>query len=107
MLLRSVAAHAGQSENFVLLRCSQGTPGPLQRARNSCFLLLVVELHSLLETQGSAAWSRQREKIERLNIQAHQNVASHSDEFVKEALISHDKIAVLCHELLVVESHPV
>lgn len=103
MLLRSVAAHAGQSENFVLLRCSQGTPGPLQRARNSCFLLLVVELHSLLETQGSAAWSRQREKIERLNIQAHQNVASHSDEFVKEALISHDKIAVLCHELLVVE----
>ena len=37
-------------------------------------------------------WQRQREAVERLNIQAHQNVAAHSDDFVTAALISHGKV---------------
>ena len=57
-----------------------------------------------LDDVGSPAWTAQRESLERLNVQAHHNAVTHSDEFVKEFLISHDKISVLVHELLVVEA---
>lgn len=57
-----------------------------------------------IEDVGSPAWTTQRESLERLNVQAHHNAVTHSDEFVKEFLISHDKIALLVHELLVVEA---
>ena len=53
---------------------------------------------------GSARWTEQRESLERLNVQAHHNAVTHSDEFVKEFLVSHDKLGVLVHELLVVEA---
>ena len=52
---------------------------------------------------GSTAWTNQRENLERLNLQAHQNAVTHSDEFVKEFLISHDKVSVVVHELLLIE----
>lgn len=35
-----------------------------------------------------------------LNIQAHQNVASHADEFVKELLVLHDGMRLLVMDLL-------
>lgn len=57
-----------------------------------------------IEDVGSPAWTTQRESLERLNVQAHHNAVTHSDEFVKEFLISHDKIALLVHELLVIEA---
>jgi hypothetical protein len=57
-----------------------------------------------VEDVGSPEWTRQRECLERLNVQAHHNAVTHSDEFVKEFLVSHDKLGVLVHELLVVEA---
>lgn len=35
-----------------------------------------------------------------LNIQAHQNAASHADEFVKELLVLHDSMRLLVMDLL-------
>ena len=52
---------------------------------------------------GSARWTEQRESLERLNVQAHHNAVTHSDEFVKELLVSHDKVKTLVRELLVAE----
>uniref|UniRef100_A0A061SCF1 Zinc finger mynd domain-containing protein 10-like n=1 Tax=Tetraselmis sp. GSL018 TaxID=582737 RepID=A0A061SCF1_9CHLO len=56
-----------------------------------------------IDEVGSNAWFQQRDWIEQLNIQAHHNAQTHSDEFVMEALVSFDKITVLIHELLVIE----
>ena len=56
-----------------------------------------------VEDVGSADWHRQRESLERLNLQAHHNVQSKSDEFVKSYLISLDKVTTIVHELLVME----
>eukprot|EP00731_Ephydatia_muelleri_P034083 Em0047g2a len=52
---------------------------------------------------GSASWFLQRERLEKLAIQAVYNLTQQVDEFVKEFLISHNKIPVLAHELLSVE----
>ena len=57
-----------------------------------------------IEDVGSPAWSSQRQSLERLNVQAHHNAVTNSDEFVKEFLVSHDKVATLVHELLVIEA---
>lgn len=56
-----------------------------------------------IEEVGTTLWHRQRENIERLNLQAHHNVQTKSDEFVKSYLISYDKVNTLVHELLVME----
>jgi len=56
-----------------------------------------------VEEVGSDGWMKQHESLQRLNLQAHHNVAAMSDEFVKEAFISLDKFNELVHELLVVE----
>ena len=45
----------------------------------------------------------QHDTLTRLNLQAHHNVAAMSDEFVKEAFISLDKVNLLVHQLLVAE----
>ncbi|XP_065891273.1 zinc finger MYND domain-containing protein 10-like [Dysidea avara] len=47
-------------------------------------------------------WQRQREYLHKLNMQAVQNASQQSDEFVKEFLISHEKLGVLIHELIAV-----
>ncbi|MCO5597344.1 hypothetical protein L7F22_051420 [Adiantum nelumboides] len=56
-----------------------------------------------IEQVGSTQWLAQHEAIEKLNLQAHYNTMSHSNDFVMEALISLDKFGILVHELLVIE----
>ncbi|GFR49693.1 hypothetical protein Agub_g11843 [Astrephomene gubernaculifera] len=53
---------------------------------------------------GSAKWHTQHEWMDRLNLQAHYNAQTHSDEFVVELLVSCDKLPVLLHDLLVTEA---
>lgn len=85
---------------------SGGAGGP-----SPAMLVLPMEAEALVEALstfsvsevGNDAWHRQRTALERLNLQAHQNVQSKSDEFVKSFLISHDKLPTLVHELLVTE----
>lgn len=52
---------------------------------------------------GSAQWLRQHDAIERLNIQAHQSAQCRGDEYIVEALVTHDRLSHLVHELLVAE----
>lgn len=49
---------------------------------------------------GGEAWRQQHDAIVSLTLQAHHNVATHSDEFVKEALVLHDRLRVLVFDLL-------
>ncbi|CAM6014181.1 unnamed protein product [Sphagnum balticum] len=56
-----------------------------------------------IEQVGSGKWLTQHGNLEKLNLQAHYNTMAHCDEFVMSALISHGKMEVLIHELLVVE----
>lgn len=52
---------------------------------------------------GTPAWYEQHEWLEQLNLQAHLNVQAHADEFVKETLVSLDRLTPLVQELLVAE----
>jgi hypothetical protein len=52
---------------------------------------------------GAPAWLEQHDALQQLNLQAHLNAQTHSDEFVKEALVSHDKLSLLVRELLAAE----
>ena len=52
---------------------------------------------------GSAAWLRQHDALERLNMQAHQSAQCRADEYVVEALVAQDRLSHLVHELLVAE----
>ncbi|KAK2563462.1 Zinc finger MYND domain-containing protein 10 [Acropora cervicornis] len=56
-----------------------------------------------LKEIGSAKWMSQHEFIEKLNMQAIISASSQTDEFVKEFLITLEKIPTLIHELLAVE----
>lgn len=56
-----------------------------------------------LKEIGSAKWMNQHEFIEKLNMQAIISASSQTDEFVKELLITLEKIPTLIHELLAVE----
>eukprot|EP00873_Tetraselmis_striata_P028698 jgi/Tetstr1/448962/TSEL_036187.t1 len=56
-----------------------------------------------LEAVGTTPWMEQHDWIEKLNLQAHHNAQTHSDEFVMESLVSFDKISTLVHELLAIE----
>lgn len=53
---------------------------------------------------GSSAWMDQHRKLERLNIQAHQNAMTNSDEFVLEAVLTFNKLDTLIHDLLLIET---
>ncbi len=64
--------------------CSQPLPPPLAQV-------------------GGPAWLEQHDWVEKLNLQAHLNAQSHSDEFVKEALVSLDRVTVLVKDLLLTE----
>ncbi|GIM09072.1 hypothetical protein Vretimale_12950 [Volvox reticuliferus] len=57
-----------------------------------------------IEEVGGRKWQTQHEWIERLNLQAHYNAQTHSDEFVVELLVSLDKLQVLVHDLLLIEA---
>ena len=51
----------------------------------------------------SPEWLQQHEALQRLNMQEHHSVMKHTDEFVKEAILDEEKLAVLVHELLAIE----
>ncbi|KAF8056136.1 Zmynd10 [Scenedesmus sp. PABB004] len=57
-----------------------------------------------IEQVGDARFMQQHDAIQKLNLQAHHNAQTHSDEFVMELLISLDKLPVLVQELLVIEA---
>ena len=89
-----------------------GLAGGMGGGGGASGLLMAPEAERMVESLrtftidevGSRGWMKQREALERLNVQAHHNAVNNTDEFVKEFLISHDKILVLVHELLVVEA---
>jgi hypothetical protein len=56
-----------------------------------------------IEQVGTSKWLEQQEWVQKLNVQSHHNATSHADEFVKDFLVSYDKVNVLIHELLVME----
>lgn len=53
---------------------------------------------------GNSAWMEQHRRLEKLNLQAHQNALSNSEEFVMEAVLTFDKLGTLIHDLLVIEA---
>lgn len=53
---------------------------------------------------GGSAWMEQHRKLEKLNLQAHQNAMSNSDEYVMEAVLTFDKLGVLIHDLILIEA---
>lgn len=66
--------------------------------------LYIEELKTYpLKETGSPKWMSQHEFIEKLNMQAIISATSQTDEFIKELLITLEKIPVLIHELLAVE----
>jgi zinc finger MYND domain-containing protein 10 len=46
-----------------------------------------------LQDVGTPKWLIQHESIERLNIQAHKNVQSESEEYITESILTHEKVA--------------
>lgn len=66
---------------------------------------VMVELldASSFENIGDKKWWKRHEMVEKLNMQAIVNISSDADEFVKEFLISYNKIGLLIYDLLVAE----
>jgi len=56
------------------------------------------------KTIGTMPWIEQHCNLDRLNVQAHYCVANQTDEFVVEALMSFDKLPLLVHELILIET---
>jgi hypothetical protein len=56
-----------------------------------------------LEQVGTRKWLDQQGWVQKLNVQSHHNARTHADEFVKDYLLSYDKVTVLIHELLLME----
>jgi len=56
------------------------------------------------KTVGTMSWINQHCSIDRLNVQAHHSVANQTDEFVVEALMTFDKLPLLVHELVLMET---
>eukprot|EP01064_Diplonema_japonicum_P013160 TRINITY_DN20581_c0_g1_i1.p1 TRINITY_DN20581_c0_g1~~TRINITY_DN20581_c0_g1_i1.p1 ORF type:complete len:407 (+),score=133.37 TRINITY_DN20581_c0_g1_i1:54-1274(+) len=56
-----------------------------------------------IEDVGTKQWQLQRKKMEQLNCQAHYNTSKGSGDFVTDAVLGHDKVTVVIHELLVIE----
>ena len=57
-----------------------------------------------LREVGTEKWMKQHEVIEKLNLQSHQSARTNSEDFVLEALITFEKLPVLVHEPIVVET---
>ena len=57
-----------------------------------------------IEEVGSSKWMEQHERLEKLNLQAHQNAMTNSDEYVLEAILTFDKLGVLIHDLIIIEA---
>ncbi|XP_072025986.1 zinc finger MYND domain-containing protein 10-like [Amphiura filiformis] len=80
-------------------------------ASDTTQVLLAVEAEAYIEALekmpikdvGSPRWMKQHEYLEKLNMQAVLNASANEDEFIKEMLVTHEKIPVVIHELLSVE----
>ncbi|KAF0984335.1 hypothetical protein FDP41_007512 [Naegleria fowleri] len=59
--------------------------------------------HFGLKDIGTSKWMKQREVVNMLNIQAHQNAALNQDEYIAQGIISSQKVEVLIKELITVE----
>ncbi|XP_050413386.1 zinc finger MYND domain-containing protein 10 [Patella vulgata] len=57
-----------------------------------------------LKDVGNTRWSQQHERIEKINMQAVVSATQQSDEFVKEFLITFEKLPLLIHDLIVTET---
>eukprot|EP00290_Baffinella_frigidus_P019917 CAMPEP_0180210312 /NCGR_PEP_ID=MMETSP0987-20121128/12042_1 /TAXON_ID=697907 /ORGANISM="non described non described, Strain CCMP2293" /LENGTH=465 /DNA_ID=CAMNT_0022167189 /DNA_START=37 /DNA_END=1432 /DNA_ORIENTATION=+ len=57
-----------------------------------------------IDDVGRKGWVKYHQELEKLNMQAQLSVMNQSDEFVVEALIDNEKIALLIHDLLVTEA---
>lgn len=57
-----------------------------------------------IEEVGSSDWMLQHERLEKLNVQAHQSAMSNSDEYVLESLLTFNKLEVIIHSLIVIEA---
>lgn len=56
-----------------------------------------------VESIGSPSWLLQHERVEKLNQQAVASATTQTDEFVKEFLVTHEKIPVLIHNIIATE----
>ena len=52
---------------------------------------------------GTEKWEAQRERVEKLNIQAVVDATNLVEESIKELLLTHDKIPILIHELIALD----
>lgn len=52
---------------------------------------------------GTSGWKGQRDAIEKLNFLSHDCAARKADDYVAQLLLSHEKLPVLIHEVLVAE----
>ncbi|GBG30170.1 Zinc finger MYND domain-containing protein 10 [Hondaea fermentalgiana] len=57
-----------------------------------------------VEEVGSATWMKQHLALQKLNLQAHESVQKNEENFVLEGLVTHDKLRVVVHELIVIEA---
>lgn len=57
-----------------------------------------------IQEVGSSKWMDQHRQLERLNLQAHQNAMTNSDEYVMEAFLTFNKVSLLIHDLLAIEA---
>jgi zinc finger MYND domain-containing protein 10 len=57
-----------------------------------------------LKEVGNSQWMEQHRRLERLNLQAHQNAMSNSDEYIMEGFLTHDKMSTLLHDLISTEA---
>lgn len=56
-----------------------------------------------IEQVGSSEYIQQHYRLEKLNLQAHMNAVTNTDEYVIEAILTFSKLSVLIHELLVIQ----
>ena len=52
---------------------------------------------------GTSQWMEQHRKFEKLNIQAHQNAMTNSEEFILASFLTFNKLDTLLHDLLLIE----
>jgi hypothetical protein len=57
-----------------------------------------------IEEVGNSAWMKQHQRLEQLNMQAHQSAMTNSDEYILEAVLTFNKLPVLINDLLAIEA---
>ncbi|XP_071960477.1 zinc finger MYND domain-containing protein 10-like [Antedon mediterranea] len=80
-------------------------------AQQGSQVVLLVEAEAYIESLqqfkikdiGNLRWMKQHNHLEKLNMQAVRNASVNQDEFIKEILISHDKVSLVIYELLALE----